>query len=53
MCNQTVDNNVDTLEYISECFKTQKKKKCVIKLLILILLSYNSFINALKLIKNV
>ena len=36
MCNQTGDNNVDTLEYISEWIKTQKK--CVIKLLILILL---------------
>ena len=24
MCNQVVDNYVDALEYVFECFKTQK-----------------------------
>ena len=35
MCNKVVDNYPHTLEFVTECYKTQK---CVMKLPVLILL---------------
>ena len=43
MCNKVVDNYSHALEFLLQCYKT---KKCVIKLLILILLQQNLFLNA-------
>ena len=48
MCDKAVENYSHALEFVPECDKT---KKCVIKLLILILLQYNLFSNAIRLKK--
>ena len=50
VCNKAVDNNVYALEFVRGCFKAQK---CVIKMLILIFLQYNLFLNTIKLKKGV
>ena len=48
MYNKAVDNYPHALEFVPECYKTQK---CVRKLLILILLQLNIFWNAIRLKK--
>ena len=48
MCNKAVDNYPHALEFVPDCCET---KKCVIKLLILILQQLNMFLNAIRLEK--
>ena len=45
MCDKSIANYADALEFVLDCYKTQK---CMIKLLILILLQCNLFVNIVR-----
>ena len=49
LCDKAVEKYLHALEFVPECYKTPKKY--VIKMLIFILLQYNLFLNAKRLIK--
>ena len=48
MCDKAVDNYPHALQFVPDCYMTQK---CVIKLSMLILLQYNLFLNTIRLEK--
>ena len=47
MRNKAVDSHADTSEFVPDCYKTQKLCDKAVKLLILLLLQYNLFLNVI------